>query len=76
MDNPAQPQQIKMCDEGWGEEKKCLFPSSLFLSLLLLHSSSKLQDLVPWVELGAAPSLPLPPPKELQTPCNTLPQVV
>ena len=34
-DNPAQPQQIKMCDEGWGEEageerSRCLFPSSLF----------------------------------------------
>lgn len=40
-----------MCDEGWGEEKKCLFPSSLFLSLLLLHSPPRLQDLTPWVEL-------------------------
>lgn len=65
-----------MCDEGWREEKKCLFPSSLFLSLLLLHSSLRLQDLVPWVELGAAPSLPLPCHKELQTPCNTMARVV
>lgn len=54
-DNPAQPQQIKMCDEGWGEEKKCLFLSSLFLSLLLLHSSPRLRDLVPWVELELPP---------------------